>query len=165
MSTTLTTLGLRAASGQQPPNHAAGYLVANFVLAYALLSTRGGKIRHGLDHNVSPREDLSKYGEAAVQAGKLSRTTLNRLKRQEAAHANAVEGFPFFVAGILLAVQAGVPSETINIIGAWYTLSRVAYGLAYVFIESETLSFIRSLLWWSGNSACITALVFAGKRL
>lgn len=63
------------------------------------MSTRGGKIRHGLDHNVSPREDLSKYGETAVKAGKLSRTTLNRLKRQEAAHANAVEGFPFFVAG------------------------------------------------------------------
>jgi len=63
------------------------------------MSTRGGKARHGLDHNVAPREDLSKYGEAAVQAGKLSRTTLNRLKRQEAAHANAVEGFPFLVAG------------------------------------------------------------------
>jgi len=66
---------------------------------------------------------------------------------------------------VLLAVQAGVPSDTINTIGVWYTLSRVAFGLAYVFIESEPLSFIRSLLWWSGNSACITALVLAGKRL
>lgn len=51
----------------------------------------------GIDHNASPREDLTKYGETAVQAGKIDRTTLNRLKRQEAAHANAVEGFPFFV--------------------------------------------------------------------
>lgn len=62
-----------------------------------MFSTRGAKFRLGLDHNTSPREDLNKYGEAAVQAGKVSRSTLNRLKRQEAAHANAVEGFPFFV--------------------------------------------------------------------
>lgn len=66
---------------------------------------------------------------------------------------------------VLLAVQAGVPNETINAIGVWYTLSRIAFGLAYVFIESEPLSFLRSLLWWSGKSACITALVLAGKRL
>lgn len=52
----------------------------------------------GLDHNSAPREDLAKYGEAAVQSGKISRGTLNRLKRQEAAHANAVEGFPLFIA-------------------------------------------------------------------
>lgn len=62
------------------------------------MSTRGKKFFAGLDHNVAPREDLSKYGEAAVQAGKISRSALNKLKRQEAAHANAVEGFPFFVA-------------------------------------------------------------------
>ncbi len=52
----------------------------------------------GLDHNSSPREDLSKYGDAAVQAGKLSRWRLDQLKRMEAAHQNSVEGFTFFVA-------------------------------------------------------------------
>ena len=99
-SSILTTLGLRAAAGaQQPPNHAAGYLITNFVLAYALMSTRAGKMSLGIDHNSAPREDLAKYGEPAVQAGKISREALNRLKRQEAAHANSVEGFPLFVAG------------------------------------------------------------------
>lgn len=72
--------------------------MANWAFAYALMSTRGSKIRLGLDHNVAPREDLSKYGEAAVKAGKISQRTLNKLKRQEAAHANAVEGYPLFVA-------------------------------------------------------------------
>jgi uncharacterized MAPEG superfamily protein len=62
------------------------------------MSTRGSKMRLGLDHNVLPREDLSKYGEAAVKAGKISQKTLNKLKRKEAAHANAVEGYPLFVA-------------------------------------------------------------------
>lgn len=97
-SSILTTLGLRDAPGAPAPNHGTTLLVANFILAYALMSTRGSKVRHGLDHNVAPRDDLAKYGEAAVQAGKLDRRTLNRLKRREAAHANAVEGYPLLVA-------------------------------------------------------------------
>lgn len=76
-----------------------------------------------------------------------------------------MEGFTLFVAGILLAVHAGVPSEIVNGIGVWYTLSRIAFGVAYILIESETGSFLRSAAWWSGNASCITALVLAGKRL
>jgi hypothetical protein len=97
-SSILSTIGLRAAPGEQAPNFAAGFLVANWALAYGLMSTRGSKMYYGLDHNVAPREDLSKYGEAAVKAGKISQRTLDKLKRQEAAHANAVEGYPLFVA-------------------------------------------------------------------
>jgi uncharacterized MAPEG superfamily protein len=62
------------------------------------MSTRGDKIRLGIDNNVCPREDLTTLGEAAVQAGKFSRATLNKLKRREAAHANAQEGYTLFVA-------------------------------------------------------------------
>ena len=46
---------------------------------------------------------------------------------------------------VALAVTASVPSETINGIGLWYTLSRVAYGFSYALIESEPWSFLRSL--------------------
>lgn len=66
---------------------------------------------------------------------------------------------------VLLAVTAGVPAETINGIGLWYTTSRVAFALAYAFIESGPLSYIRSVFWWSGNISCITALVLASKKL
>ncbi|KAJ5684859.1 uncharacterized protein N7477_001204 [Penicillium maclennaniae] len=165
MSSILSTIGLRAAPGAQTRNYAAGFLVANWGFAYALMSTRGTKIRLGLDNNVAPREDLSKYGEAAVQAGKISQRTLNKLKRQEAAHANAVEGYPLFVAAMLLSVVAGVPHKTINAIGVWYSLSRIAYSLCYSYIESRNLSYLRSVTWWSGNISCITGLVLAGKRL
>lgn len=181
----MSTLGLRAAEGaQNVPNHAAGYLIANYILAFGLMSTRGAKVRLGIDHNAAPREDLIKYGEAAVQSGKISRSTLNQLKRREAAHANSMEGFSFFVGAsaflplcfwplfdidandvVLLAVTAGVPSETINGIGLWYTASRVAFGLAYAFIESGPSSYLRSVFWWSGNVSCITALVLASKKL
>ncbi|KAJ5112017.1 hypothetical protein N7532_000062 [Penicillium argentinense] len=165
MSSILTTLGLRAAPSQAAPNHATSFLIANWALAYCLMSTRGTKIRLGLDHNVSPREDLSKYGEAAVQSGKISRARLNRLKRQEAAHANAVEGYSLFVGAILSALVAGVDAETINTVGVWYTVSRVAFSLCYSYIEDPKLSYLRSVAWWSGNISCITALVQAGKKL
>ena len=52
----------------------------------------------GLDHSFSPREDLNKYGDEAVQAGKLSWRRLARTRLMQSAHENSVEGFTFFVA-------------------------------------------------------------------
>ncbi len=183
----LTFLGLQRAVGQQPANYAPAFLLANWFYAYCTLSTRFSKMAVGLDHNSSPREDLSKYGDAAVQAGKLSRRRLEQIKRMQAAHQNSVEGFTFFVAGgelcillvlhvwkffstltkcsVLFATFGGVPNTTINGICVWYTLSRLAYGAAYVLIESERLSIVRSAIWWSCNASCITALILAGRAL
>ncbi|RAK87082.1 hypothetical protein BO79DRAFT_31526 [Aspergillus costaricaensis CBS 115574] len=165
MSSLLTILGLTAPEGLDLPNRAVPYLLFNWFYAYGILSTRPAKRLLRIDHNVAPRDDLKVYGEAAVQAGKISRRQLDRLKRQEAAHANAVEGFPLFVAAVVVALHTGLPNDVINGIGAWYTISRILFGLAYVFIESETLSFSRSVLWWSGNISCITALVLGGRKL
>lgn len=144
----------------------------------------------GLDHNSAPREDLAKYGEAAVQSGKISRGTLNRLKRQEAAHANAVEGFPLFIAAststllltvvvfiffapsvhqsdqtVLLGIFTGLPAETINGVGAWYSVSRVLFTISYALTESEGMSLLRSAFWISGNVGCIAGLLEAAKSL
>ncbi|PKY00172.1 hypothetical protein P168DRAFT_322623 [Aspergillus campestris IBT 28561] len=166
MSSILSTLGLHAAaSGAAPPNHAVGYIVANWFFAYLATSARASKMWLGLDHNSAPREDLAKYGEAAVQSGKISRGTLNRLKRQEAAHANAVEGFPLFIAAMLLGIFAGLPTETINGIGAWYSVSRLLFTVSYALTESEGMSFLRSAFWFSGNIGCIAGLLEAAKTL
>lgn len=101
-----TFLGLHpTTTGHQPPNHAPAFLIANWLYAYCTLSTRFSKMALGLDHNASPREDLSKYGDAAVRAGKLSRRRLAQMQRMEAAHQNSVEGFGFFVAAGELIVR------------------------------------------------------------
>ncbi|KAJ5689823.1 hypothetical protein N7462_004215 [Penicillium macrosclerotiorum] len=192
MFSLLTTLGLRDAPGEQPPpNHAALLLLANWAIAYLWMSTRIPKILLGIDNNVAPREDLTKYGEEAVKLGKISRYTLNKLKREEAAHANAMEGYTLFVATsmyflpawairpesiqtyfqsvlieiALIAVFAGVPNRDINMFGVWYTLSRIAFSLCYSYIETPALSYMRSLAWWSGNISCIHGLLMAAKRL
>lgn len=66
---------------------------------------------------------------------------------------------------VLLAMYAGVPNETINKIGVWYTASRLAHAVAYIYTESRAWSFLRSIAWWSANASCITAAVLAGKKL
>ncbi|KAI2790376.1 hypothetical protein POX_d05887 [Penicillium oxalicum] len=165
MSSFLTTLGLRAASDGHVPNRAAGLLLTNWLLAYCWMSTRFTKIALGIDNNIAPREDLATIGEAAVESGKISRKTLNRLKREEAAHANAIENYTVFVAATLIAVIAKVPNKDVNKYGLWYTASRIAFSLCYSYGETRRMSNFRSLFWWSGNISCICAFVAAAKNL
>ena len=67
MSTLASFLGLTASGIHQPPSHGAHYLILHFVWAYVVLSSRVWKMHYNLDHNVSPRDDLVKYGPIAVQ--------------------------------------------------------------------------------------------------
>jgi hypothetical protein len=93
----MSTSGLGLSVSPAAPA-AAGFLAWNWLYAYAILSTRGRKTRMKLDNNVSPRDDIANYGEQAVKAGKITSTDLARLRRNEAAHANSVEGFTLFAA-------------------------------------------------------------------
>lgn len=65
MSSLLTALGLRGASATTIPNYAPAFVGFHFLYAYGL-SSRTLKQWYGIDHNASPREDLTKYGETAV---------------------------------------------------------------------------------------------------
>lgn len=85
----------------QRSNYAATFITLNFVLAYVLFSTRPLKNYYKLDHNASPREDISKYGPQAVQKGQITQSTLDVLKRNEACHANSMDHFPFFIGAMV----------------------------------------------------------------
>ncbi|KAF7713424.1 Uncharacterized protein PECH_001566 [Penicillium ucsense] len=161
----LTTLGLRSAPDGRIPNRAASLLLANWVIAYLWMSTRYAKIALGIDNNIAPREDLATIGEAAVQSGKISRRKLDKLKRDEAAHANAIENYSVFAAAILIAVIAKVPNKAVNRYGLWYTASRIAFSFCYSYGETRMMSNFRSAFWWSGNISCICAFVAAAKNL
>lgn len=69
----------------------------------------------GLYHNSSPRQELAIYGDVAVRAGKVSRRTMEQIKRMLAAHENSVDWFAFVVAAgesscmqILFGIRAAV---------------------------------------------------------
>lgn len=167
MSSLLTAIGLRAPTPLDSPipNYGPAFLAFHFLWAYGILSSRTLKQWYGIDHQVSPREDLAKYGEAAVRDGKITRKQLDMLKRIESAHANSVENYSFLVGSLLFASYAGVPSQIINAAGLSYTIARIIYGFVYIFVDSPTWSQTRGLVWWWGNVSCFTLLYQAGKRL
>lgn len=98
MSTT-STLGLsNAFASFSPFAGPAAFLAWNWFYAYCVLSSRTFKQYYGIDHNGSPRQDLDKYGAAAVKEGKMTQAQLDQIRRVEAASANSIDGFSLFAA-------------------------------------------------------------------
>ncbi|KAL4733927.1 hypothetical protein BDV11DRAFT_199236 [Aspergillus similis] len=160
------SLGLTSTSpGLTVPNLGPAALAFNFIFAYGLLSSRTIKQYYGIDHNVSPREDIAKYGDAAVQSGKISQKTLDMIKRNESAHANAVENYALLVGAVAMATVAGVERVSINRAVVLYTLARVAYAVVYITIDTPKLSQLRGVCWWVGNLCCLNLLRKAASLL
>ena len=110
MPSLATALGLRAADSlKSPPALTGYYLIFHFIFTYAVTTPRHLKQFYGIDNNANPREDITKYGEAAVKSGKLTQAQLDHIKRNAAAHANTIENYPAFLAALLWAHVAGVP--------------------------------------------------------
>lgn len=140
-------------------------MIWQFLFAYGLLSSRTLKQIYGIDHNVSPREDLNKYGGAAVQSGKITQKQLDMLKRNESAHANSVEHYTLFATSILWAHITGLPTTTINASALAYCVVRFGYAAVYILVDTPALSQARGLLWWTSNIICWRLLWLGSKAL
>ncbi|KAF1990083.1 hypothetical protein K402DRAFT_349176 [Aulographum hederae CBS 113979] len=166
MTDILTNLGLRANTASLPiPSYTPHFIIGNFILAHALTSLRGTKILAGIDNNVCPREDLDRFGPAAVKSGKMTQAQLDTLKRRQAAHANAVENYPFFLGAMIFAELAGLEPAVVNRYAVVYTVIRTVYAVLYARVEKKVLSYLRSVCWWVGNITCFRLIWFAGKAL
>lgn len=165
MTSLLQNLGLGTTTTLPVPNYGPFFLGFHFIFAYVGISSRSLKRWYGIDHQTSPREDVAKYGEAAVRDGKITRRQLDMLKRNEAAHANSVENFTLLAASVLFASVAGVPAQTINLAGLSYTLARFVYGAVYILSDRPAWGAVRGLVWWWGNFSCFRLLWAAGKLL
>ncbi|EED16903.1 conserved hypothetical protein [Talaromyces stipitatus ATCC 10500] len=148
MTSLITNLGLAA------NNYTSAFILWNWAYAYLLTSPRTLTIRAGLDHNENPRFDLAKYGERAVTEGKLTRKRLQQIQRAQSAHQNSIESFALFASTMVLMNVAKLDAETINLIGALYSIFRVSYVKAYYYIEDRHLSILRSIVWHCGNFSC-----------
>jgi uncharacterized MAPEG superfamily protein len=87
------------------------------------------------------------------------------LRRNESAHANAVENYAFFVGAIGFASFARVDRRLINRASLIYTLAHVAYGFVYILIEDRLWSQLRGVTWWIGNGSRLYLLWQAGSKL
>jgi uncharacterized MAPEG superfamily protein len=117
----------------------------------------------GIDNNVSPRHDLSSYGDAAIKSGKITPSQLKLMQRATSAHQNRVENFSIFGSAVVLAVAVGVPNSTVNGYCALYSVASVLYGVAYVVIERNPWSLARTCCWWAGCWACGRLFWEAGR--
>jgi len=156
MSATTNILGLSPTTTNL--TSPAAFIAGNWAFAYLVLASRTPKQFLGLDHNVSPRQDLNKYGADAVRSGKITQAQLDQLQRLEAASANSTEGFILFTASVLFAVVAGVPEPLLTNACTTYTVARMVYGAAYVFTSTSGWSQVRGVAWWVGNASCLYLL-------
>ncbi|KAI5366363.1 hypothetical protein Slin15195_G078830 [Septoria linicola] len=70
LQTLQTFFGLNSSATQ--PSLTATYITFHFIFAYAGISTRPWKAHYKLDHQVSPRQDLTKYGPKGIQSQNIS---------------------------------------------------------------------------------------------
>lgn len=82
----------------------------------------------------------------------LARQTGQRA-RANAAQANSFEAFPFFAAGVLLALHAGVTATTIDLLAWAFVVTRAIYIWCYVNDRATWRS-----IWWTIGHACVIAL-------
>ena len=80
-----------------------------------------------------------------------------RRARADAAQANSFEAFPFFAAGILLALQAGVDTARIDALATIFVLARVVYIACYLNDRAS----LRSLFWTLGYLCVLSLFVLA----
>ena len=77
--------------------------------------------------------------------------------RANAAQANSWEAFPFFAAGVVIAVLQHVPIATLNLLAIVFIIARVVYIGCYF----ANLAPLRSLVWAIGFGASIALYLFA----
>lgn len=134
-------------------------LVAAFILCYiphvvrivCLFVSRGFK---SYDNN-NPRSSYSRAAsESDVWAGIISRTT--------GAHQNSLENWPFFAAGVLAAIVAGVPRAIVDETACLYVIIRAVYIALYL-LGTTFLSYMRSVVFVAAVHVNLSLLWAAAK--
>ena len=78
-------------------------------------------------------------------------------QRASAAEANSLEAFPFFAGGMILAMLAQTPVETVTWMGWAFVATRLAYIYCYVTDKAS----MRTLVWAIGYAITIALYVAA----
>lgn len=138
------------------------YLLALFPHAYALNVATGGKPTKW--DNRCPRSTTLK----AQLKETLSESDFARYERSEACSANLYENLPLFASAVILGNMAGLKKEGWNGLNAFagmYLGVRAIYTLAYIGIDHNKLSALRTGLWTASWVLCFRIFGQAAKAL
>ncbi|KAK9450352.1 uncharacterized protein V1518DRAFT_413630 [Limtongia smithiae] len=67
--------------------------------------------------------------------------------KAQGAHRNGHECFPLFVAAVLIMNGSPVPFHKQNVYAISYAVLRILFNTLYIFVSSEGVSLVRSLVW------------------
>ncbi|WVO15189.1 hypothetical protein L204_102836 [Cryptococcus depauperatus] len=134
-----------------------GWLIGMAPLWWAIFQTN--KTSPGVYSNAKPKESWTRLHEAG-----LSPKLYGRITRAIAANDNTHTNLALFAACLVAANAAHVHRDTLHACVATWIGSRIAYTLAYVMIEEDKCSWIRSGLYFTGIFSCFTLVVKAADR-
>lgn len=125
------------------------------VLFAGVLPLACSYLAKGLPKEQGPAGAVARYDNRDPRAWLAQQT--GRRARANAAQANSWEAFPFFAAGVVIAVLQHVPVATIDLLAIVFILARMTYIGCYV----ADLASIRSLVWAIGFGASVALYLFA----
>ncbi|WVQ79987.1 hypothetical protein IAT38_002088 [Cryptococcus sp. DSM 104549] len=135
----------------------AGWLIGMVPLWWAVAVSKKHS-RKGYS-NANPGESWKTLKEAALPPKIYGRVT-----RAVAANNNTHINFPLFVACLGVANAAHVSANVLHACTTTWLLARVAYNFAYILIEDDKKSAIRSLLYFTGVLSCLTLAINAAQK-
>jgi len=111
------------------------------------IGATGGKV-----DNKNPRKQTEKLAATHPMFARLC-----------AAEKNMFEGFPFFVAGLLGAVQAGVANDVVCMYATFWLLVRVLYVAFYAFGVHDVIGLLRTTSWIFSLATSTTLMYLAAE--
>ncbi|KAM0559660.1 hypothetical protein ACHAPJ_004184 [Fusarium lateritium] len=88
------------------------------------------------------------------------------LLRAKSCTENGFETLGFYASGIVAANFAGVPTPSLNTLGLGYVVSRLAYNIAYLWLQNNRrLAWVRSVVWTVSIGLIVTLWIKAGNKM
>ncbi|KAH8804203.1 hypothetical protein DL96DRAFT_1631460 [Flagelloscypha sp. PMI_526] len=139
---------------------------AAVVLAYVphVFKSEAIKKAVGKYNNLAPRNQMA-FLEEKVKEGKLQKDVVERIKRMDACHSNALETIHIFNLAVLAGNFAGLDPQFMNAAAGYYLLSRIVYIAIYINQSNRVAAASRTLVWTSGIVTSMVILVRAANAV
>lgn len=117
-------------------------------------------------HQTNPPLSPRATEENALKDARITKPTLQRIKRARAATANGFETLALFAAGVVAANVAHVGLGDLNRLTLGYLATRTAYNFSYVVLQDNArLAVLRSVSWISSLYCIFSLFVKAGNAV
>ncbi|KIL64143.1 hypothetical protein M378DRAFT_163621 [Amanita muscaria Koide BX008] len=111
--------------------------------------------KYGEWNNLAPRKSLDKLKES----GKITLEFAAKLERMKYAHANGLETFPLWVAGLFAGLFAGLDNRLVNMHAITFVALRTLYNYIYINQRTKLHTSCRTIVY-TASFAVPLSLIF-----